>query len=444
QILISNILLSIENSTLQLNLKQIKKLLRFYGYINAVNLMSQFSEKILNYDRIYELLFVINQKDKLKINVNKHLKSWYKNAIYDQLELAKKEFIPKNGFGFWISNHSTATMTIGNYGVNTGNAGTVIALIKISQNLKIDHVDKEIVSCLKYLMDFPEDLPFGFFSGQTGIAYALLIGSQYTNDNKFRTRSLNIIDNIPLPDVLKISCDAFNGYASILFVLCKIFESTKHKTLILKAKVYYQELVKNYKENIGWVSGGAALTGAAHGSSGIANAILLYSRIFNDDIAKDFAIKVLKEINSYAVENNLATIQHNNLNTKAAPALGWCHGVEGYLWSMLYNENYIHEFEEEINRCVEIIKDVNILRNPSICHGMSGSLDLWIRLSKIDRHKALAESKINELLNVLKIFAVKQKGHITWYSDEAGKTNFDLWVGSLGPSIIISRLINDH
>jgi hypothetical protein len=75
---------------------------------------------------------------------------------------------------------------------------------------------------------------------------------------------------------------------------------------------------------------------------------------------------------------------------------------------------------------------------------MSGSLDLWIRLSKIDRHKALAESKINELLNVLKIFAVKQKGHITWYSDEAGKTNFDLWVGSLGPSIIISRLINDH
>lgn len=442
-ILLANKIFKIENSQLRLNLNQIMKLAGLYGYNNFIKLITNFRKS--NFDHPLNIKPDILHsfcKDNENIIPFSKLKNWFSIACISQIHLAQKEFISKKSYGFWTSSSNIAAKSFGNYGINTGNSGTVIGLITIVNNLKIKTIDNEIRQCLNYLIGSPANLPLGLFCGKAGIAYALLLGGEYLKDDKLIQKSIEILISFPLARNKKLSSDFFNGYASILFVFCKVYQKTKSDLIKNLAQDYFNAIIKSYKEEIGFISDEGALTGAAHGSSGISAVILLYSKIFSDKIAEDFAVKILKSIHSKALEHNLTTIHHDNQKSRSeAPKLGWCHGVEGYLWALIYNLEYINKFDAEIERCVNIIKDEKLINNPSICHGMSGSLDLWIRLKKISKYKVLAEKKIDEITNIIKITSIKRKGHNTWYSDQPGITSFDLWIGSIGPSVVISKII---
>lgn len=134
-----------------------------------------------------------------------------------------------------------------------------------------------------------------------------------------------------------------------------------------------------------------------------------------------------------------------NLKSKnEAPILGWCHGIEGYLWALVYNSDFIDRFGEEIDRCVKIIVNKKLINNPCMCHGLAGSLDLWNRVKRIPKYQQIAEAKIDEIAHIIKVSSIIRKGHFTWYSDQPGITSFDLWIGSIGPSVILSKIINNY
>lgn len=445
-ILMANKILKIENSQLRLNLNQITKLASLYGYNRFINLINNFRESNFEHRSKRKSLIINSFYKEEEIFISfKEIKNWFLSAIQSQILLAKKEFVSRGSYGFWESKSNIASSSYGNYGINTGNAGTIIGLFTIAKNLNTNIIDSELRQCLNYLIGFPDNLPLGLFCGKSGIAYALLLGGEYFHDDNLIFKSIDILNNFPLADDKKLSADFFNGYASILFVICKVYQRTKSNYMISLAKNYFKAIYELYIDEIGFSSNEEALTGAAHGSSGIAVSLLLYAKEFSDKVAEELGIEILKSIHLNAIKYNLTTIQHDTFKTQSeAPKLGWCHGVEGYLWALIYNLEYVDKFDEEIERCVNIIRNEQLINNASICHGMSGSLDLWIRMKNISKYKHLSEKKIDEITNIIKTTSIMRQGHKTWYSDQPGISSFDLWIGSLGPSVIISGMINDY
>ncbi len=438
-------LLNFENSDLLLSLRQIINLLDFYGYSNAVKAI-----KIINsaYDKInyidaYRYLNYVNVRNLIKTGNLVTLKSWFKIAILDQLSLTKDDFIKTQNNAYWISPHTTQGDSNVNYGINTGNSGTVIGLVIISRNTGIRILDDEINECCITLSKFDKNLPYGLFNGQSGIAVALIMGGIYLKDNKYIKYGLDTLKSIPEND---ISPDYFNGHASILFALCKAYKLTKCEGLVTPAFLVYKKILAKLEiiNNVYvWPFNEEAFTGAAHGSAGIAMTLLYFAKTFNCDVAQTTGIISLKSIFRKSIDENSETIFHDlSKKNSMAPIFGWCHGLEGYLWCLIYNREFIHHFTEEIDWSIAKLAGQNVISNPSICHGLAGRLELWNKISIIEKYSNLAENKILEMLNVLKITSIKLKGKITWFSDEAGKCSHDLWVGSLGVTAVVSNYIN--
>lgn len=440
-------LLSIDNSRLLLSLRQILKLLKLYGYFDAVYVINKlyYSKDCINYKEVEFHLDNINVQRKCRPSNNYLLKQWFRKAIYDQLCLTKKDFYVSETLGYWQTTDTSLSNSDINFGINTGNSGTLIGLVIISKNLNTDILNDEIEKCCISLLNFESALPLGLFSGRSGIAIALIISGLYLEKAQYVKYGLSILAR--LPDI-QLSADLFNGQSSILFALCKAFELTRCDSLAEQANIIYGKIVNSFNiiENVYvWPHNNEAFTGAAHGSAGIGMTLIYYSKIFCCDLSFDIGVLALKSIYRKSVEEKLDSIIHDLYRDNGqAPVLGWCHGVEGYLWCLIYNREYLDYFKEEIDWCISKIVNQKIISNPSICHGLAGRFELWNQIASIEQYKQIAENKIMEILSILRIVSIKKKGKTTWYSDEAGEFNHDLWVGSLGVSAVVSNYLNNR
>jgi serine/threonine protein kinase len=449
-ICIINVLLGVENSRLGLNTKKLTNLLKLYGFRNAIaliNVLTKRGKKTAGLNDVQHLLPNIGESIGKTIEKIDDLFLWYQKIIPSSVNFIDDSIIKINGTsGFWNSKHSTAP-SLSPKGINTGTAGIILGLMSIDTATGNNNTRTSLLLAINFLTnDNPLENCSGLFSGNAGIALSLIIGGKRFKLEKSVEKGISLLVNMEIGD---ISVDFFDGVAGILYSITTAYQITRDKRLLNKGELCCNKIItaaQTIRNVIVWPDSNMALTGAAHGSAGIAMVLLNYSRTINNSKIKSFAIKTLKSIyiNRHISNKSIHHDLLSDIEDDIAPTLTWCHGVEGYLWCLIFNEEFIPYFTEEIEWCVNILKDASIINNPSLCHGLAGQLELWKMLSKIKEYKKISNSQIVEILHVLKIMHVKKKRAIIWTADEPTVISPDLWVGFLGVLSSASHLMSGN
>jgi lantibiotic modifying enzyme len=434
-------MLKIENSNLQFDIIVLKKLLKLYSLENAFKAV-----EILCSENIHEgsLPSAIPYLNRIEKQLSLNTPSRFSAAnIFADLENKTCVLLDKMASGTvgspWQSLHSTNNNT----SINTGISGLILGLILMSRN-PFGQKNILIDRGLDYLQKVSlKDQPKGLFSGKMGVALTLALGGAIYGNKTILNRGLQIALHT---DYAYATADLFNGKAGTLFALSLLYTVAPSHSIRKKAARIYQMLVEKQTMSngiIGWEDKNKQLTGAAHGSAGIAMSILLYGKITGDQDAIDLGIKIMKSLFS-GIAKNGSLVYDARIPGSTAPVFTWCHGLEGILWCLLFNKEYIGQLEEEIDYCVIQLFSQHNISNASFCHGLSGQLELWKMVSSIEKYKYLAAEKINELLYLLHLTKVRHQGIPTWHSDEAGKISPDLWVGFMGPHVSITHYFSKN
>jgi lantibiotic modifying enzyme len=182
-----------------------------------------------------------------------------------------------------------------------------------------------------------------------------------------------------------------------------------------------------------WPDNGIAYTGAAHGSAGISLSLLLFGQRTGSIALIDLSVSALKRLyRNRNISQNSIIHDVFDQNKVVAPVSSWCHGVEGYLWCMLFSPDYHFIFKEEIAWAVNTFKKIIPISNPTCCHGIAGQLEVWRMLGNIPEYRNIADLKAKKAAEALRLLHQKQNGNIVWHSEDYKIVTPDLWVGFLG------------
>jgi hypothetical protein len=340
----------------------------------------------------------------------------------------------------WESTH-TASRPDFKLGLNTGIGGHLLGLLAITQALDVsDDYFKIVENAINTIVETVRtgDNSPGLFTGISGAALA--IGNAYQT---FKKQEWLELSYTLLNDASKTDCsyDYFSGYAGIAFAAMKIFQSTGQDRFLSIAEKCItiidskKELIKNVTA---WATNKNQInpkyeTGIAHGTAGIAFSIALYAAIKKSAYHRQVAINCFKEIYLYARNADKGYL-HQNLANVRQPTYNknWCHGTAGYLWAIAQLPEIFDDLEEEIKWALAACTQNSHLSNPTYCHGLAGSLELWrIINSTILSNKEtdrLYKNTLNELINAAQSVACVK----TFSSESPTVFSPDLWVGYTG------------
>jgi lantibiotic modifying enzyme len=290
-----------------------------------------------------------------------------------------------------------------------------------------------ISQALHRVEDIPREARFGFYSGQTGIAYAAAVVGKDLGNPGLIEGALKVVRQLykdrPPYDLL----DMISGVAGAIPPLVKIYKiSGEPSALDLAVNLGDKLLASAVKEPYGWswdykASGLQSamhnLTGFSHGAAGIGYALIeLY-----DAVEKEEYVEAARA--AFRYENHWFSAKDDNWPdfrldegdmmqyTAAATqpkaeeqpkfVSGWCHGAPGIGISRLRAHQVLGDKEEaysdDIASCVRTMARVAAgidastdYPNFSLCHGLAGIGDILLYAGQVlgnDSLKSLA-SKI--------------------------------------------------
>lgn len=265
---------------------------------------------------------------------------------------------------------------------------------------------------LSRLSDFPPEISIGFYSGLTGVAYALSRTGR-------GSEALDILRTLAATDMGRQGLDVISGVAGAIPALLLVHQEYKESWLLdLAVRGGEHLLSKARPAEAGWswdtLAGSAPagqkdLTGFSHGTSGIGWAFLELHRASGESKFRDAAAQ------AFAYDRHCFSPEHRNWpdfrswNTApgAPPSeptytLAWCHGAPGVGLSRLRAFALTGDpaFREEAE--VAIATTARALEyapaggpvNYSLCHGSAGNAELLLMADKVlgtSHHRKLAE-----------------------------------------------------
>jgi Lanthionine synthetase C-like protein/Protein kinase domain len=336
-------------------------------------------------------------------------------------------------------------------GINVGSAGVILGLLSIDRACGCVGLSIDIQEGAKWLKSRNSNrLASGLFTGDAGVAVALATAGRRFRRNDWitaaRARLTAAVEAVE-------HCDLFSGTAGVLWAACILTDILEEDgpyrlaarcgdTLLRLAEVREALLVWPADE-----AGEPPLTGAAHGSAGIALALALWGRLANRPEAVEVAFETFERLfRNGRVREGAALRRALNGNSSHAPVLQWCHGIAGYLWCMLQafgdNKRLQPAIDWSLERCVA----TNAVGPPLYCHGMAGELELWRMIGGYPRLAELAAKRAERLASALRLQLQRRHGLCVWGAEDPEILTPDLWVGFLGPATALTlyaRRISD-
>jgi hypothetical protein len=327
-------------------------------------------------------------------------------------------------------------------GINIGSAGVVLGLASIDQASGTSAFLDDILGGATYLAaQQPYLEAHGLFTGNAGVAVALAVaGLRLGREEFIRAAKGRLVKSLEVDK----DCDLFSGLAGVTWAACLLGEILDDPSLLSLASGCGARLMSCCEERDDlyvWPPVNAKdspLTGAAHGSAGIAMSLAIWGRLTNRPEAVAMAIETFERIfrggrmlNGSALRRTVGTSEGSSL---AAPILAWCHGIAGYLWCMLTSVGDHARLASAIDWSAEQCAGAGLSSGVSYCHGLAGELELWRLCQKFPRLSNAANPLAERTVAALRLLLRREEGLILWSSEDPNVVTPDLWVGFLGPA----------
>ena len=295
----------------------------------------------------------------------------------------------------------------------SGTSGIALFLAFLFDATKDDIYKKAAegaVSCAVSQLDrYQISTDFGFYSGLTGIAYALTEVGRCLNSDAIIEKGLEILEKMPKQPALQQTWDVVSGSAGVVPALLRLYE-TYRKDLFLEQAVQHGDALITGANcgNEGWSwktipnDGGRNLTGFSHGTAGIAWAFSELHRKSSEPRFLQAAQGALRyERHWYdARQENWPDFRSTDAHGQTAFSCAWCHGAPGIglsrarLSQILSDEMCRAEAEAGTRTTTKLLHSAMQSRdgNYSLCHGNFGNAETLLYASDVLSSPALMET----------------------------------------------------
>ena len=328
-------------------------------------------------------------------------------------------------------------------GINIGSAGVILGLASVDRACGSWRFTEDIQGGAKWLASQkPYAAAHGFFTGNAGVALALAIAGKRFGCSEWidaaRTRLGAAVD-------VEDDCDLFSGIAGVLWAACLLSEILEDHEVFNFATRCGSDLIRLAEIHDGlcvWPSiepSTPPLTGAAHGSAGIAMALAIWGRMTGRAEGIDLALETFERLFRNGRLGDGAMLRRTvDDSLQCAPVLPWCHGVAGYLWCMLLAFGDDDRLRAAIDWSLEKCAAAKSSGNPVYCHGMAGELELWRLIGKYSRLAGNASPRADRVAAGLRFQLRRESGLCVWGAEDPQVLTPDFWVGFLGPASALS------
>jgi lantibiotic modifying enzyme len=334
-------------------------------------------------------------------------------------------------------------------GINLGAAGILIGLMSVDEALGVRGFDDDVTQgASKLAGDEPPLGSCGLFTGSAGVALALTVCGLRLPHPRLVDRAR---DRLRAAASSCRDLDLFSGAAGIIWAGCVMADILDDPWPRETVRPLVDRVLTGVSHEPGFASWpGAAsgwkpdeiLTGAAHGGSGIAMALGVWGRQCSDARATSLALDTFQGLYRAARASDGSSLTAT-VGGEATEPGWWCHGAAGYLWCLLQAFGDDPRLCDEIDWAVRSLSGLPPVGDVTYCHGLSGLIELWRMLRSVDRHRALATSRVPLLTDALLILRQRRNGLTVWCSEDPSVITPDLWVGFLGPATAIALSLAD-
>jgi len=356
--------------------------------------------------------------------------------------LASRFFRRSDATGFaWCSKQPLGSVNEVGEGLNSGAAGIILGLLSIDQACRTSTFREDVQGGAQWLASRPPmEEAHGLFTGNAGVALALAVAGK-------RLRREDLVEAAQVRFLaaagMRGDFDLFSGLSGVLWAACQlggILESQEPIELADPcgaALVARAEMLNGIPVWPCFDPQDPPLTGAAHGSAGIALALAAWSKRANRSDATELAHETFVRLFEHGRAENDRTLLRT-IAGSPAPVPTWCHGVAGYLWCILLAFGDDPRFERQIDWSVERLAATEVIGSPVQCHGMAGELELWRMLSGVPRFARLARQRMSRAASALRLQLQRRAGLCVWGAENPDVVTPDLWVGFLGPAAALA------
>jgi hypothetical protein len=412
-------------------------------------------------------------------HLTKNKKAFLDEAISIGTRLLSKAKSQNDGI-YWETISMEPDQKIGSQVSETlysGSAGIGLFFIELYRHTGNYVYLKTAESAFKWVIGYCNEHPnsnYAFFTGRTGVAYALLKLSQVTGNAKYRQEALRLMKNcrdfLNLPYVVD---DVINGSSGTLLGLIHLHASTGEDELLSLIDVYLGKLINSAHiagKGLYWdrshqqISG---LCGFSHGAGGIGYVFLQAGRYFSNPSLYWFAEQ------AFSYENGHFSKQHNNWKdlrkgafsetemnnfrqkylaneldffTQTSDMNAWCHGAAGIGLSRLSAVELLGSpvYKKDLNNAIAKTRSTDLSgesakRSYTLCHGVGGNADLFLNAYIATGRKDLMESAEKAGLMALESFR-KNGFYHSGFASAGTQEDQSLFMGIAGVGYFLLRL----
>ncbi len=354
------------------NLKKLSKQdLRKQIYFIKVSSMETVQQK----DRIKNATSIFDEKVMFKDNDDIIIK--LANNILNSYTLANSENKFNNMVTVGENEHGGFSLDILHFGMYYGGgvANTLLQLYCKYGEPRYCNIALGMIRTYNDKLSQLEKIDVGVFSGIGSLLWLNYNAYVCFREQEYYNNCNTIIDYLMTrKEKSDDALDIMSGYAGLIILLGKLFESIQEEKILDVMKKYLDLLVKRLDIK-------NALTGFAHGLAGISSALIFSKKYFGDTYYL-LGIECIQEENKYFSEEYSNWLDKRNLEEE--PYAHWCYGATGILAARMIvldqvtqeNKNII---QADIDRCINRIitqkfDGENMKYN--LCHGILGNLDI--------------------------------------------------------------------
>jgi serine/threonine protein kinase len=389
----------------------------------------------------------------LRISQRAHSIKRWASTIGHRVLPAMKAYERRTANGIaWRNNHLFADYCCRS--LNIGSAGILLGLIHLvasssGEKLLWDYIE----GTAQNLLTATETHASGLFTGDCGVAVALAAAGRCLNDVRYCVKA---------KELLKVCIsrqsnewDLFSGAAGHLYGACCVSRILNDPSLILPLRPIVDSLLDSSAERDGVIHWKAtssydadcrSFLGAAHGAAGVALGLATWAQLIGGHPHTElFAANVFQSIHAHGARvygyNTAETLE----GSERAPQY-WCHGVAGFLWSVIQAFPANSSLLPTIEWGVECLRRATpVVDLASVCHGLSGILETWCMIGGWAARKGFeslrteADATSARIARALRLTSQEISGACVWSAEDPGEITPDLWVGFLGPAVALSR-----